>query len=50
MPLYFLIRLLIASALLSAPAYAERWKIQYFFDEERMRLSITDLAFQFVAG
>ncbi|HYV63340.1 MAG TPA: hypothetical protein VE958_11735 [Bryobacteraceae bacterium] len=45
MRLYFLIRLVVASALLTAPAFAERWKIQYFFDEARMRLSIDDLAF-----
>ena len=45
MRLYFSIRLLIVSILLSAPAFAERWKIQYFFDEARMRLSIDDLVF-----
>jgi hypothetical protein len=31
--------------LLASPAFAEKWKIQYFFDEARDNLAIEDLAF-----
>ncbi len=46
MRLIFRIALSAAAILIfAAPVFAERWKIQYFFDEDRSRLVIEDLVF-----